>query len=76
MLLVLTTVNAIHMLYGRCSNEWARLQDIYARAENLDSKLFTGKPWTQKVTRYVWQAFQALWKVRNTNLHGTTFAES
>jgi hypothetical protein len=64
------------MLYGRCSTKWARLQDVYARAENLDSKIFTGQSWTRKVTRYFWLAFQALWKVRNTDLHGTTFAES
>jgi hypothetical protein len=29
-----------------------------------------------QLTRYFWQAFQALWKVHNTDLHGTTFAKS
>jgi hypothetical protein len=28
------------------------------------------------VTRYFWHAFQALWKVCNTDLHGTTYAGS
>jgi hypothetical protein len=64
-----------HLLYGHCSLEWARLQEKHARAEHLDSKLFTGRSWTRKVIRYFWHAFQDLWKVRNTDLHGTTFAE-
>jgi hypothetical protein len=76
--LVVTSQAAIgwkHLIYGRCSSEWARIQEKHARAEKLDSKLFTGKSWTRKVIRYFWHAFQDLWKVRNTDLHGTTFAE-
>jgi hypothetical protein len=76
--LIVTSQAAIgwrHLVYGRCSSEWARLQEHHARAKKLDPKLFTGKSWTRKVIRYFWYAFQDLWKVRNTDLHGTTFAE-
>jgi hypothetical protein len=64
-----------HMLYGRLSTEWASLQELYARSEELNCKIFTGKSWAHKITKYFWHAFQALWTVRNTDLHGTTFAE-
>jgi hypothetical protein len=65
-----------HFLYGRCSTEWSRIQDQHTKAEQLNPKYYNGPAWTTKVIQYLWDSIRALWTVRNTDLHGTTFLES
>jgi hypothetical protein len=54
--------------------EWSKIQESHTRAEKLDPKIYTGKSWTIKVTKHIWWAFRALWLLRNSDLHVTTFA--
>jgi hypothetical protein len=70
-----TAIGWNHLLFGRFSLEWARIQEGYTRAEKLDPKFYNGKAWTTKVTKLIWRAFRALWLLRNADLHGITFAE-
>jgi hypothetical protein len=70
-----TAIGWRHFLYGRCSVEWARIQDRHTTSEQLDTKYYNGPAWTNKVIQYLWDAIRALWTVRNTDLHGTTFSE-
>jgi hypothetical protein len=44
--------------------------------EEIDQKKFSAAHWTSKVHKYIWQRLHALWLLRNTALHGTTFQES
>ena len=43
--------------------------------EKLNPKYHNGPAWTTKVIQHIWSALRALWTVRNTDLHGTTFYE-
>jgi hypothetical protein len=70
-----STIGWKHFLYGRCSVEWASLQDRYTISEKLDPKYYNGASWTSKVITHMWRSMRDLWLVRNTDLHGTTFSE-
>ena len=70
-----TAIGWRHFLYGRCSVEWARIQDRHIKSEQLNQTYYNGPAWTNKVIQYLWDAIRALWTVRNNDLHGTTFSE-
>jgi hypothetical protein len=65
-----------NMLYGRFSVKWSCLQDAHIAEEHLDGCYFSGPVWTSKVTQHIWRALHALWKIRNTALHGVTFTKN
>jgi hypothetical protein len=69
-----TAIGWKHLLFGRFSLEWARIQEGYTCTEKLDPKFYNGKAWTTKVTKLIWRAFRALWLLRNADLHGITLA--
>jgi hypothetical protein len=64
------------LLCGRFSVEWARIQQLHIDENKIDGRKFSGKTWSTKVTQHIWRSLHALWKVRNTALHGETFTES
>jgi hypothetical protein len=65
-----------HILFGRLSTSWSQLQKLHIKTEELDEKKYSASRWTAKVHKYIWQRLHALWLLRNTSLHGTTFTES
>jgi hypothetical protein len=65
-----------HILFGRLSSAWSVLQKEHLVREEIDQKKFSAAHWTSKVHKYIWQRLHALWLLRNTALHGTTFQES
>jgi hypothetical protein len=70
-----TAIGWKHFISGRCSSEWARLQEKHTRAEQLNPKYYNCNLWTSKVIKHIWRSFCALWKICNTDLHVTTFSE-
>ncbi len=62
-----------HLIFGRLSSEWLRVQDEHVATEKLDSGKFSGKTWATQVIKHIWQRLQALWLLRNKSLHGDTF---
>jgi hypothetical protein len=65
-----------HIIFGRLSKAWSALQKVHIAAEEIDEKKYSASRWTAKVHKYIWQRLHALWLLRNTSLHGTTFTEN
>jgi hypothetical protein len=65
-----------HIIFGRLSSSWSAMQKQHLIDEEIDQKKFSASHWTSKVHKYIWQRLHALWLLRNTSLHGTTFQES
>jgi hypothetical protein len=65
-----------HILFGRLSSEWLRVQDEHVDAAKLDKGKYSGQTWATQVTKHIWQRLLALWSLRNKSLHGDTFQEN
>jgi hypothetical protein len=65
-----------HILFGRLSSALTAMQRQHLVDEEIDQKKFSAAHWASKVHKFIWQRLHALWLLRNTALHGTTFQES
>jgi hypothetical protein len=65
-----------HLLFGRFSSEWAKIQGQHVDTEGLDKDKFSGSGWTAKIIKHIWRAIMAHWTVRNKALHGDTPLEN
>jgi hypothetical protein len=65
-----------HLLFGRLSKEWARVQHNHIHSEELDPDKFSGDSWGTKVIQQLWTGFLSLWTERNKALHGITHEEN
>jgi hypothetical protein len=65
-----------HLLFGRFSSEWARIQNQHVATERLDKDKFSGPAWSSKIIQHIWRALMDHWTVRNTALHGDTPQEN
>jgi hypothetical protein len=65
------TVGWHHLLVGRLSTDWARIQLTHATMEKLDKDKFSGPSWTSKLIKHIWKALMAHWQVRNEALGDT-----
>ena len=62
-----------HLLRGRFSNEWQRIQnDYYYRYRNKAKFRRTGIMWQKQLILTMWAGWYDVWKMRNEQVHGST----
>ena len=49
-----TSIGWSHLLFGRLSSKWIRVQDAYVAAEELSSEKYSGKAWASQVIKHIW----------------------
>lgn len=69
------------IFHGRCSVQWARLQDLHFQrtqphdgASTASTVKQTGERWLVNLILFVWDKWYTLWKQRNQDLHGVDVA--